>query len=84
MFVAIVTIVGDLTDISGYEGLPEEYPVSCREYVTMEEAEAAHPGDLVLSIDEYKAYQLGMKAIYEHAQAQKKKPGFFKRLFGAK
>ncbi len=60
-FVVITKRVSDFATIpANYKGTSPSYPLEVREYATMKEAEANHPGEVVLSRDHYNGYKSAM------------------------
>lgn len=71
MFVAIHKRVKDLTDKTGYEGLPEDYPVECAECASLEQAQEAYPDAQIMPVEQYKGYAEAMGVIWAHNEEQK-------------
>jgi hypothetical protein len=55
----VVAIVKTAKDHPLWDGLPDDYPVVCCEYDTVEEAETKHPGVLIMRISDYHDYVRG-------------------------
>lgn len=76
-YVAIIKTVGELAERRADQAnLPEQYPVDCVEFeaASAEDAQAAHPGRQVMSVDEYKGYSVALSDLYEQAQAEASVP----------
>jgi len=52
----VIAIIKTAKDDPPWKGLPDDYPVSCCEFDSFEEAERAHPGKLIMRIEDYKDY----------------------------
>lgn len=52
----VIAIIKTAKDAPLWKGLPPDYPVSCAEYDSLEEAETKHPGALVMRIADYHEY----------------------------
>jgi hypothetical protein len=52
----VIAIIKTAKDTPPWKGLPPDYPVSCAEYDSAEEAEAKHPGCLIMRVDDYHEY----------------------------
>lgn len=72
MFIVIVTTVGDLeTKQPWQKNLPANYPADCREFDSLEDAQKAFPGKMVMPLAEYQGYARALTHIYNESSLVK-------------
>ena len=70
MYVVIIKTVGDLEDKSQYAGLPDSYPVECKELKSEGMASMQYPGATIMTKEEYLEYYAECEALYNSVQVE--------------
>lgn len=59
-----VVIIKTAKDAPLWSGLPDNYPVLCQEFDTLDEAQTAFPDKIIMAAEDYKKFAGGLQSAF--------------------